>query len=258
MPSCRAAPLATLVIGIGLIGQDAAAQQAPRADGWQFALTPYVWFSGISGDVRTRSQRDPDVSVSASFGDLLSNLDGIPFMGTAEVRNGRMGLVVDLLSMSVEQDVTTRDVLFNGGKGKVTATTGTVLGMYRAVDTPRQSLDIGAGLRPWDITTKLSLNAGLAQGVSGKASGTWADPVLALRYHLNLGSGFGLTAYGDAAGFGVGSIMSWQAIGSVDYDANHWLTLRAGFRYLSVDRKNDVQRFDISMAGPFIAATFRF
>jgi hypothetical protein len=88
------------------------------------------------------------VSVPASFGDLLSNLDGIPFMGKAEVRNGRMGFVVDLLSMSVEQDVTTRDVLFNGGKGKVAATTGTVLGMYRAVDTPRQSLDIGAGLRP--------------------------------------------------------------------------------------------------------------
>jgi hypothetical protein len=256
MRSHRTAALAALVLG--LAGQDAAAQQAPRNDGWQFALTPYGWFSGISGDVRTRSQRDPDVSVSASFGDLLSNLSGIPFMGTAEVRNGRVGLVVDLRSMSLEQDVTTRDVLFDGGKGKVTATTGTVLGMYRAVDTPRQSLDIGAGLRPWDITTKLTLNSGRVAAVSGKASGTWADPVLALRYHVNLGSGFGLTAYGDAAGFGVGSIMSWQAIGSVDYDANHWLTLRAGFRYLNVDRKNDFQRFDISMAGPFIAATFRF
>ena len=92
MPGCRTASLAALVIGLGFVGQDAAAQQAPRDDGWQFALTPYVWFSGVSGDVRTRSQRDPDANVSASFGDLMSHLDGLPFMGTAEVRNGRMAL----------------------------------------------------------------------------------------------------------------------------------------------------------------------
>ena len=36
--------------------------------------------------------------------------------GSATVVNGRVGIVVDLLSMSLEQDVTTRDVLFDGGK----------------------------------------------------------------------------------------------------------------------------------------------
>src|SRR5947207_780478 len=33
----------------------------------------------------------------------------------------------------------------------------------------------------------------------------WTDPLIGARYHRDLGNGFGLTAYGDIGGFGIGA-----------------------------------------------------
>jgi hypothetical protein len=132
------------------------------------------------------------------------------------------------------------------------------MGLFRVVEVPRQSLDVGAGTRIWSASTRLSLNAGLLPGVVQKESTSWADPVLATRYHVDLSDRLGLTAYGDIGGFGAGSTLTWQAIGSLDYRASGSLVLRAGWRYLSVDKKRGDFRLDLGFNGPFVAATFRF
>ncbi|MGI9534573.1 MAG: hypothetical protein ACR2NW_06450, partial [Thermodesulfobacteriota bacterium] len=41
-------------------------------DDWQFILTPYIWFAGLSGDISANGQQ---VDVSASFGDIFDQLD---------------------------------------------------------------------------------------------------------------------------------------------------------------------------------------
>ncbi len=76
----------------------------------------------------------------------------------------------------------------------------------------------------------LDLNAGLLPGTSVSRSAGWDDPLLAGRYHRDLGNGFGLTAYGDVGGFGVGAHIDWQVMGTVDYAPNPWLNLRLGYR----------------------------
>ena len=110
------------------------------------------------------------------------------------------------------------------------------------------------------MNTKVSLNPGLAPGAIRKASLTWADPLLAARYHAMLSPRFGVSVYADVGGFDAGSRLTWQAIGSLDYDVTHWATLRAGWRYLAVDRALRRGGFgvDVGFNGPFFAATFRF
>src|SRR5262245_12273135 len=44
-----------------------------RAQEWQFELTPYLWLTGIDGDVGVKGS--PTVSVSADAVDVLENLD---------------------------------------------------------------------------------------------------------------------------------------------------------------------------------------
>ena len=255
----RAAALAAALATLGA-AHPARAQEAAaaRPGPWQFELTPYGWFAGLGGSVRTPFARAPGRNVDASFGDVLGDISGIPVMGTAEVRYGRFGVVADLLHLGLESDFSTRDVLFRGGDARVDTTIGSVVGLFRAVDLPNQGFDIGGGARIWNARTKLSLNPGLLPGGTQKDSTTWADPLLAARYRLDLTQRFGLTAYGDIGGFGAGSTLTWQAIGSLDYRAAEWVVLRAGWRYLAVDKKRGDFRLDLDFNGPFVAATFRF
>jgi hypothetical protein len=63
------------------------------------------------------------------------------------------------------------------------------------------------------------LNPGI---LPGQSVNRWGDPLLGGRYHIDLPSGFlpggfGMTAYGDVGGFGVGAHSDWQLLGTSDY-----------------------------------------
>jgi len=63
---------------------DFAAATAPS--GWTFAVAPYLWGAGISGNVEAFGA--PSVNVDVGFTDVLDHLDGIPVMLVSEARNG--------------------------------------------------------------------------------------------------------------------------------------------------------------------------
>jgi len=161
-----------------------AQQPAPPLSGWEFTFSPYAWIAGVDGTLRTPLRREPDIDISADFQDLVSNLRSVPIMAMAEVRYGRFGLVGDLMNLSLEQDVSTRDILYSGGKARVTTTGAGIIGLFRVVDLPEASLDLGGGIRPWWVSTRVSLDSALAQSRSFKQSTNWVDPVIAARLHL--------------------------------------------------------------------------
>ncbi|MFC7477734.1 hypothetical protein ACFQS7_25475 [Dankookia sp. GCM10030260] len=249
--------LCTLIVLLGVAARGAAAQSGPPP-AWAFSVTPYGWFAGLSGKVQTPLDRFPGRSFNADFDSIVGDLSTIPIMGMAEARYGRFGVVGDVLYLGLEQGLNTRDVAFQGGHARVNTTIGSLLGLFRVLDLLDQSLDVGAGVRIWNADTKLSLNPCRLPGVIQKDSVTWSDPLLAARYHLDLTDRFGLSVYGDIGGFNAGSVLTWQAMGSVDYSLTPTTVLRAGWRYLTFDKKRNDVRFDLGFNGPFIAATFRF
>ena len=238
----------------------ASAQDAPAPGGYQFFVTPYLWVASVHATTKTGLPREPEVNSDISFIDLLSHLNGVPFMGSAEVRYGPFGFLGDVLHMPVSTNITTRDVLFQGGNAKMGANTGTGLILYRALDDPLQFADVGAGFRAWGFSMNLNLNAGLLPATSVSRSDGWTDPLIGGRYHRELGNGFGLTAYGDVGGFGVGAHVDWQAIGTVDYAPNPWLNLHLGYRSLNFNYQASGRNlgFDVHLRGPILAAAFRF
>jgi hypothetical protein len=62
-----------------------AAPVAAQDAGWEFAVSPYLWASGIESSVDTRFGT---IGVDLSSSDVLSKLD-FAFMGVFEARNGR-------------------------------------------------------------------------------------------------------------------------------------------------------------------------
>jgi hypothetical protein len=221
-------------------------------------VTPYLWLAGINTAISTPLARAPVVDTSVGAFQLLGHLDAVPFMGSAEIRDGPASLVGDVLHVPLGTSITTRNVFYQGGNASLTTNIGTAAFLYHAVDQPVQSLDGGIGFRAWGVSSGLTLNGGLLPTANVNRSAEWADPLIAARYRRNLGNGFGLTAYGDVGGFGVAAHVDWQVVGTLDYALKRWVELRLGYRSLNVTASGIPLGFEVHMKGPILAASFRF
>jgi hypothetical protein len=244
---------------VGLGGYPVHAQEAGAQPGWQILVTPYLWVPGVSAKIQTPLPQRSTISSNRSFSDLIPNLDGVPFEGAAELRYGPFGLSGDFLHLPVATNIPTRDVFFQGGKAALTSNTGTAVLFYRGLDSPEQFIDVGVGVRPWGFSANMTLNAGLLPTKSVNRDASWADPLIAARYHRELGNGFGVTGYADVGGFGAGADLDWQVIGTLDYVYNSSVTLHAGYRSIHFDYKpGNLLGINVHLDGPILAGSIFF
>ena len=225
---------------------------------WEVLVDPYLWIPWTSTEVRPSNARIPSSSGTIDPGQFISHLSWVPFMGAAEIRNGPFGIAVDYLHAPVRTGFGTRNILFGGGGVGATIDTGSATFLYRPVAMPDQYLDVGLGVRAWGFGGNITLNQGLLPSVSVTSGSAWADPLIAVRYHRELGNGFGATASGDVGGFGMGAHIDWQVIGTIDYALKPGIDLRAGFRSLNINKSFPNAGLNMSMNGPIIGATFHF
>jgi hypothetical protein len=148
----------------------ASAQQ--RAEGWEFELTPYIWFSGISGSL-SLPQGTGD-TFSADFGDIFDDLK-FAAMGVFEARRGRFSLVFDLFYVNLQQGFNSpNSIAVSGGDVRTQTTEVSAIGLYRAVEGPSVFLDLGGGLRAWWIKTEIEANTGLLAAAPRAQPRTWS------------------------------------------------------------------------------------
>jgi len=262
-PSTRPnAPLAMLlrvVAVIALIGDHPTqAQEVSPQPQWQALVTPYLWVPWTDVGVNPSNPRLSGASGTVGLDQLVSHLSWVPFMGAAEFRNGPYGVLLDYLHAPVRTGIKTRNILFGSGSSGSTVDTGGAMFLYRPIAEPDQYLDVGAGVRVWGFDGDISLNQGLLPAVNITNGGAWADPLIAARYHRELGNGFGATVYGDVGGFGLGAHVDWQVIGILDYALRPGIDLHAGFRSLNFNISAPRAGLNVNMYGPMLAATFRF
>jgi hypothetical protein len=226
--------------------------------GLQVSVTPYLWLANVNTAISTPLARAPVVDSSVGAFQLLGHLQSVPFIGSVEFRDGPFSLLGDVIHLPVGTNITTRNVFFNGGSASLTPNIGTAVLLYHAVDQPVQSLDGGVGFRAWGVSSGLTLNGGLLPTTSVNRSSGWGDPLIAARYHRDLGDGFGLTAYGDVGGFGLAAHVDWQLLGTLDYTLKPWVALRVGYRTLNVTASGSDLGYNVHLRGPILGATFRF
>jgi hypothetical protein len=230
------------------------------ANGVELILHPYLWTPGLNLAITTPLARVPEVNVSASAVDILGKLNSVPFMGAAELRYGPFGVLGDAMHLPLGVPVTTRNVFYSGGHTGLVVSIGTGSLLYRVVDQPVQTIDGGLGFRSWGVAADVILNAALLPTTSFSRSGGWTDPLIVGRYHRDLSNGFGLTAYGDVGGFGIGAHVDWQIAGTLDYALKPWWAVQLGYRSLNVNYQasGSPLGFNVHMKGPILATTIRF
>lgn len=219
-------------------------------DPWRFQVSPYVWGAGMQGDVRPL-RNAPTAHVKQSFFDVLEHLDAAVFlMGTA--RKGRFVMQGDYTYASTSAGASLPMNL--SANAEVRQTSLTLTGGYNWQITPQSSVDLLAGGRYWHVKAGVSVPNVL--DVQSKT--TFVDPIVALRWYTTLAPRWSTLAYADLGGFGIGSDLTWQLMGSVNYQVRDDIYVSLGYRYLSVDYQGSGKRLDFQQHGIMTGVTFRF
>ena len=148
------------IAAIAAVPNAGAAQEATLPGGFELFVTPYLWMASVHATTSTTLEREPEVNSDVSFIHLLGHLDGAPFMGSFEVRNGDLGFLVDAIHLPVSTTIRTHDVLFQGGTAELHANMGTGVVLWRVLEDPVQFADIGPGFRAWGFESDIGLNPG--------------------------------------------------------------------------------------------------
>jgi hypothetical protein len=239
--------LITLVLFLAVASVSAAAQtdnkptsspQNTSAEGWEFSVTPYAFFSGLKADI-------------------FRNLD-FALMGTFEARKGNWLILTDAMYMSLSGKRVTPSPFFSDIDVKVKETIIDPEVGYRVVRRERGSIDLLAGVRIWHVKPHLTFQPRILPLVDVEESKNWADPVVGVRGMASLSPRVFVTGRFDVGGFGVGSDFTGQAFGGAGFQLKPKIALVGGYRYLRADYVNEGFIFKTSMNGIVLGAKFKF
>ncbi|MCC5787961.1 MAG: hypothetical protein JJU33_14810 [Phycisphaerales bacterium] len=239
-------------------------------DPWRIDLTAWVWLLGVDGDLGVGSRR---ASVSASFGDILSDSDSLfAYSGRMELGYSRWGVFVDGIHAEVgADDVRPLGVEFLAVDIKYQMTILDFGVLYRlgewappaaAASSPRSTtLDLYAGARYTDLDVELDFR----EIPLIRREVSWFDPIVGARLDTPLADRLRLTANGDVGGFGIGSNFAWSATGVLGYDFPFLGThgsVYLGYRAIGHDYStgSGERRFkwDIIQHGPLVGLSLWF
>jgi opacity protein-like surface antigen len=252
-------------------GATASAQAGSSDAGrWTFEFTPYLWGSGLKGD--TQAGTLPRTSVDMKFSDLFDVLD-FGAMGTFEARRDRWGLLVDVMYISLSDDGTATHTgqgpvgatLTANADVKVKQTMLAAAAMYRVADASTP-IDVLGGLRYTAIDVDADIDASLfGPGGTGAAGRTsrggdkdWLDPFVGVRVQHTIADRWRLVGYADVGGFGAGSDLTWQLIAGATYEHSKRVSIKFGYRYMSIDYDKGGVLYDVTMQGPYAGVGIRF
>jgi hypothetical protein len=233
----------------GLVLAQDATSAPPAAtvdsDQWNVIVAPYLWLSGISGDI---GFRDHSEDFSASPSDLLKNLD-FGFMFALEAQKGKFVILTDLVYADLSKDIDLPNAPNVGVKvGSKEFFFDPEAGYH--LERKNTSIDLLGGVRIWHLSTSLEILPGTLLERKGSASKNWVDPVFGLKLKTRFHKSWFVTLKGDVGGFGAGSDFTGQIIGLLGMTFKERYSLILGYRYLYVDYDKDLFLYRVNQAGP--------
>ena len=241
--------IAVLLWSAPVTGQTARPASSP--DSWQLEVTPYLWGSGVNGQLGIENHT---ADIDASFNNILSHLH-FAAMGLADARRGKLLIVTDIMYTDLRGQRATPGPLFSSVNPQQKTVILTPEAGYRVLESDAASLDVVGGVRVWHLGSELQFQPGVLPGLDLQDGHTWFDFVAGARARQALPRNWWLTVYGD---LGAGeSIHTYQVIGTAGLDIHRRYMLVFGYRYLNVDYRQLVL-LNTAMKGPLFGFTIKF
>ena len=236
---------------------DLGSPKTPDPDPWRFSFVPLAWGPSVSGNVTVHGQQ---ASTDVSLDTLLGDLKGIAMLGF-ELRKEKFGFYAQPNWISLEAD---------GNVGPLSVKDDMQIwivdaaGFYQLGKWGQEkpvTLDALAGVRYWHVSDELTLKG--PRGIinyNNSGSTYLIDPIIGLRTKIYLTRKLSVSLHGDVGGFGVSdnsSDLTWQALGTLEYDFTRHFSLAVGYRALSTyqpDGKNLV----LLLHGFFLGLAFHW
>jgi len=229
-------------------------------DGWQFRLTPYLWFAGLKGDVATipgAPAAPIDISPSEAIEDTEAGL-----MLLVDAKRGRHGVFADFMYTDVQSDEELIPSPIDLTLRSVTKTTIFSLAyQYEIFNQDQAVIDLMLGARYWDIDSELSFGggSGLLAGRKVTHDESWIDPMLGVKGRMPLGgSKFYIQGGAGLGGFGVGSDLFYEFSGAIGYQWTPAIGTAVGYRMFDVDYDDDGFVYDARQQGWQLGLTWAF
>jgi hypothetical protein len=224
--------------------------EAAASDDWEFALTPFLWGSGLEGTVGIAG-REGDFEASAK--DLIKQLD-FAFMANFEARKSRWSFSIDFDYTDLGKDVTAENVNVAARNPRLDMKM-TIVESDVGYEVSN-SLDLLAGIRGVSASAGLVTNASTVSEVDGG----FVDPIVGARFRRYLSKKFWVNVRGDVGGFGAGSDFSWFLSAAAGIRVSKLISLDFGYRIWDFDYESDddLRKLDLALAGFGGGLTFHF
>jgi len=252
----------------------ACAEETKTSDtGWQFRITPYLWFPEISGTLTYTNVVGTGASISAQA-DPSSYLQSLDFAGmfTAEARKNNWFVFTDYIYLHLSShESATQSITGTGGivqvpvnvtgSQDVVSNVWTLAGGANLVHEPAVSLDFFGGARLLNLSANLSWDFAGPTGSLAKSGNTsqtlneW-DAIVGLKGEVRFGESHWFMPYYADVG-GATSNFTWQALLGVGYRFG-WGDVVFVVRSLSYNFDSKDNQLDMRMTGPALGASFKF
>jgi hypothetical protein len=222
--------------------------------GWTFAVSPYFWAAGLSGE--TSQFGLPVVKMDSSFSDIFKELD-FAAMAIGEARYDRYSIFGDIIYSKISSGASTpRGILADSVDVSSETFAGLLGAGYSLLDGPSGHLDVVGGVRVWSVNTDISFDGGILDGRSASDGATWVDGLVGIRANYYFTPEIYLTGWG-LVGAG-GADVDWDVAAALGYRFNDRYSMVAGYRALGVDYSDDGFLFDVVQQGPIFGLVMHF
>jgi hypothetical protein len=227
---------------------------------WNFKISPYLWFAGITGNLAV-SNAAPPVHVSKDFSDIFKHLR-FATSGSGEAWRGRLGIVSNFAYVDLGSTSDVSGPFLDSARAESQSVLVGTAVAFRVLGDTGSRLELLAGARGTWTENKLALNftpdrLPLSTSLIGDKSVAWADGFGGVRAKYEFNDHWSITAYGDG-GAGA-SEYTYQAFATVNYDLNHNWSVSGGYRYYR-DKYSNAQGFlyDVAQQGWLLGGTYDF
>jgi hypothetical protein len=242
----------------GLMLLQPAPATAQASQGLTGSVTLYGWLPAVDADMTTTQGGFSDTA-AFSAGDLIDDLDAAVF-GTAELRQGRVGAVLDVVYTSLSNGQNRGGPFSTRVDGDLSLLLITTAASYRVYERGTAYAEILAGGRfnRADMGITTSRDAPVPTSRAAGINRVWFDPLVGIRLGADITERLAIRVLADIGGFGVGSELTYEAVAALSYAITPGVSAVLGFRYTAIDYDADRMKLDIKMYGPTLGLTIGF
>jgi hypothetical protein len=232
-----------------VFGQGDPTDPQTKESTWEFDITPYLWYAGLSADI---SFLDQTIPVEAKFKDVLNNLK-FGFLLHAEAKKDKWFIMSDLVYLKLKKDGRIEAASVDT-ELEIKQLITELAGGYNLINAQDWLfIDGFAGWRYFGITNKLDI---AGQNVLDKTTNV-NDPFIGLRFRAVFEKWVNSFRF-DVGGFGIGSEVSWKANILIGYQFSELFSLYLGAQGYGVDFEQDNLQLDVVTGGFITGFNFHF